>query len=145
MRLILTGSRTWDDARTIRQALDSFAAGLAEGGVPLLTVVHGAAPRGADEIGDQWVRFHRGDPVVTAERHPALWRKFGKRAGIVRNELMISKGADIVLAFVRDNSPGATHCAELAMEVGIPMCLWRYGEPGVESFDSRHLADEDVI
>lgn len=145
MRVLLTGSRSWDDAKTIRQALDALAEGLAQGGVPVLTIVHGACPNGADELADQWARYHRGEPFVTAERHPALWRKYGKRAGMVRNELMVSKGADLCLAFIRDNSPGATHCAELASDAGIPLRVWHLGEPGVTSMDSRHLADEDVL
>lgn len=146
MILILTGSRTWDDAKTIREALDAVARGLIEAGDLELVVRHGACPNGADAIADMWVRSWT-DPAlhVTADRHPALWRKFGKRAGMVRNEQMIALGASLVLAFIRDDSPGATHCAELASDRGIPLRVWRYGEPGVTSMDSRHLADEDVI
>lgn len=144
-RLLLTGSRTWDDAKTLRQALEAVASGLAQAGTDRLIVAHGACPNGADELGDQWVRYHRGDPLVVAERHPALWQKFGKRAGMVRNELMVSKGADLCLAFIRDASPGATHCAELASDAGIPLRIWHFGEAGVTAFDSQHLADEDVL
>jgi hypothetical protein len=144
MRVLVTGSREWDDAQTIWTALDAVAVGLAEARTPTLTVVHGAA-KGADELADRWVRTHTGELHVTAERHPALWQRYGRRAGIFRNELMISKGADLVLAFIRDDSPGATHCAELAADRGFPLRVWRYGEPGVTSMDSRHLADEDVL
>lgn len=145
MRVILTGSRTWDDAKTIRLALEAVADGAVAANIPMVTVVHGACPRGADEIADQWVRWYRGKTLVLAERHPALWTKYGKRAGMVRNEIMVSRGADLALAFIRDDSPGATHCAELASDAGMPLRVWRYGEPGVTSMDSRHLADEDVI
>lgn len=146
MKVLVTGSRSWDDAKTIHAALNAIALGVAQARGVSLTILHGACPNGADELADQWVRYHH-HPIglhVTAERHPALWRRFGKRAGMVRNELMVATRPDLVLAFIRDNSPGATHCAELAMEVGIPMRLWRYGEPGVESFDSRHVSDEEV-
>lgn len=145
MRILVTGSRTWDEAKTVRAALDAVARGAVEAQVELLTVVHGACPNGADELADQWARYYRGGLVVTAERHPALWVKFGKRAGFVRNEQMVATRPDLVLAFIRDNSPGATHCTELALDVGIPVRLWRYGVDGVESFDARHLADEDVM
>lgn len=145
MRIILTGSRSWNDAATIRLALEAVADAAIEANVPMVTVVHGACPNGADELADQWVRWYRGGTLVLAERHPALWTKYGKRAGIVRNEIMVSRGADLCLAFIRDDSPGATHCAELASDAGIPLRVWRYGEPGVTSMDSRHLADEDVI
>jgi hypothetical protein len=146
MKLVLTGSRAWDDAKTIRGALDAVARGLVEARDPELVVRHGACPNGADAIADMWVRSWMDSALhVTADRHPALWRKFGKRAGIVRNEQMIALGCSLVLAFIRDDSPGATHCAELASDAGIPLRVWRYGEPGVTSMDSRHLADEDVL
>ncbi len=143
-RLLVTASRTWDNDETIFKALEGVAYGAEGGEYSRLIVVHGACPKGGDAAADWWVRNWSADFPVTAERHPALWKKFGKRAGIVRNELMVSRGADLVLAFIRDNSPGATHCAELAMEVGMPVRLWRYGVTGVESFDSRHLTDEEV-
>lgn len=146
MRLLITGSRAWDDAKTIREALNAVARGLITARDAELVVVHGACPSGADAIGDMWVRSWADRTLhVTAERYPALWRKFGKRAGMVRNQQMIATRPDLVLAFIRDDSPGATHCAELAMEAGIPLKLWRYGQPGVESFDNRHLTDEEVI
>lgn len=158
MRVLVTGSRTWDDAKTIREALEAVSRGIAEAGWAPLVVVHGACPNGADEIADRWVRERAAGwariiadgsgkewPLLTAERHPALWQKFNKRAGIIRNEQMVSRGADLCLAFIRDDSPGATHCAELASDRGIPLRVWRYGEPGVTSMDSRHLADEDVM
>lgn len=130
----MTGSRTWDDALTIRQALDAVAFGAIGGRYERLTVVHGAAPRGADAIADMWVRSWSVDELhVTAERHPALWNEHGKRAGVVRNQRMIRLGADLVLAFIRDDSPGATHCAELAGEAGLPLQIFRYGQPGVMS------------
>lgn len=147
MKLVLTGSRTWDDARTIRDALDAVARGLVEAGDPELVVRHGACPNGADAIADMWVRSWT-DPAlhVTADRHPALWQKFGKRAGMVRNEKMIALGCSLVLAFIRDDSPGATHCAELAADRGIRLRVGRYGVPRVESMDApQHLVDEDVL
>lgn len=145
MRVLVTGSRTWDDAATIRQALEVVADAAIRANVPMVTVAHGACPNGADELADQWVRWYRGGTLVLAERHPALWQKYGKRAGIVRNEQMIATRPDLLLSFIRDDSPGATHCTELAMEAGVPVRLWRYGVEGVESLESRHLADEDVM
>jgi hypothetical protein len=131
VRVLVTGSRTWDDATTLRAALDAVAFGATEAGYRRLVVVHGACPSGADELADIWVRWHVGDLHVTAERHPALWHIHGKRAGIVRNNEMVAAGADLTLAFIRDGSPGATHCAEQASNAGIPMRVWHYGEQGV--------------
>ena len=45
-RLLVTGSRTWDDPRTVEQALAVILARHPEG----VVLVHGACPRGADAI-----------------------------------------------------------------------------------------------
>ena len=134
MRVLITGSRTWDDEETIRAALDAVAGSAAAAGFDRLTVVHGACPQGADAIADAWVRAH---PAATAERHPANWQKHGRGAGMVRNRAMVKRGADLVLAFIRDDSPGATQCADAAVEAGLILRVWRYGEPGVWASDSR--------
>lgn len=119
MRVIVTGSRTWTDKETVYGALDLIAdAARTEGRT--LVVAHGTAD-GADTIADMWVRHRQRDGwPVQVERNPADWRTYGKRAGMVRNQRMVAKGADACLAFVLDSSAGATHCAETAEVAGIP-------------------------
>jgi hypothetical protein len=46
---------------------------------------------------------------------------YNPQAGLARNRLMVELGADICLAFVRNGSRGASHCAALAEEAGIPV------------------------
>ena len=54
-------------------------------------------------------------------RHPADWRRLGRRARPVRNRAMVNLGAAVCLAFILDASPGAFGCAELAAAAGIPV------------------------
>jgi hypothetical protein len=143
-RCLVTGSRSWDDEQTIFKALDAVAFGAEGGGYARLVIVHGACPKGGDATADKWIRLRSGDFPVTAERHPALWEKYPRRAGIIRNESMVALGAHLALAFIRDGSAGASHCAELADEVGIPLQVFHYGQPGVVNFTARHLTDEEV-
>jgi len=118
MRILITGSRNWPDrvavANAIRQAwIDADK--------PYrVTVVHGGA-RGADYIADQFAKHMRFE----IEQHVADWDKYGKRAGYVRNQQMVDSGIDICLAFIYNESKGATMCAKLAEEAGIPVKYWR--------------------
>ena len=128
-RVLITGSRTWICRATVRDAL-------AEVWHPDTMLVSGACPRGADALCEAcW--FHWGGRV---ERHPADWRPHGifdRAAGFRRNEAMIAIGADICLAFIQDNSAGATHTARLAQQAGIRTVIYRAttGMPGITRHD----------
>lgn len=88
-RLIVCGSRNWDDPKPIAWVI----AGMCERLGPL-TVVHGAA-RGADDLAGVVARKFG----LLEEPHPADWRGQGKMAGPRRNRLMLDLGADYVVAF----------------------------------------------
>ncbi|TQS43742.1 DUF2493 domain-containing protein [Cryptosporangium phraense] len=130
MRILVTGSRTWTDARTIATTLDRATDG--HPGPHIL--VHGGA-RGADTIAAT-LAGRRGWQV---EAHPADWptcapdcrpghrrtrydgATYCPTAGHRRNAAMVAAGADLCLAFIRANSTGACHCANLAETAGIPV------------------------
>lgn len=119
-RILVTGSRTWDDIlRMTSELRDEVLAARMCGASPV--IVHGACPRGADMIAARWARGYD----VPQEPHPADWAAHGKTAGFRRNAAMAALGADVCLAFIKDGSPGATHCAEAAREAGIPVRYFR--------------------
>lgn len=111
MRILITGSRTWPDPQILRDAILEVLKP-APGSVH--TIVHGGAV-GADSMADAVAR----SLGLVVEAHPAYWTIYGKRAGYVRNSDMVSLGADICLAFIHNNSRGATMCANLAQRAGI--------------------------
>lgn len=113
MRILVTGSRTWNDHGVIEDAL--FNAWLYLGRPEEWTLVHGTAP-GADTLAEM-VAQKAG---ATIERHPADWLQYGKRAGFLRNAEMVRLGADLCLAFIQDGSAGASMTAQLAEAAGIP-------------------------
>lgn len=134
MRLLVTGSRIWDDADYIRRVLDGLFNDHPFGFV----LHHGACPTGADAIADAWaVQMRRDGADLLVVRHPARWRDdqggFDRRAGFRRNAEMVTDvvHADVAQtavchAFIRDRSGGATHCANLAAKAGIPVIRHRW-------------------
>ncbi|MCX4809033.1 DUF2493 domain-containing protein [Streptomyces sp. NBC_01239] len=128
-RVLVTGSRTWDDVTTIGAALEQA---LIDAGPHPVLVVHGACPSGADWHADHYARWLRGKGCsIDVEPHRA--EDFGPwpACGPFRNKHMVSLGADLCLAFIgpctspRCHRPrphpshGATHCADLAEQAGI--------------------------
>lgn len=119
MRILVTGSRTWDDGDTICAAL--LEAWYDAGSPADAVLVSGNCPKGADRIAEEFWG-------LTIELHPAGWNRHGKRAGFVRNAEMVALGADVCLAFIRDGSAGATMTAALAESAGIPTRRFIYGQ-----------------
>lgn len=119
MRILVTGSRNWENEARIRFAFRTMAQQYAATDI---TVVHGACPTGADALADKIARewgFH-------VETHPADWGTHGKRAGFVRNAHMADLGADMCLAFPLGESKGTRMMMDLAMKKHIP--VYNFGE-----------------
>lgn len=140
MRILVTGSRDWDDRLAIYRALNAICEEFGLNYPPdeygntmpdpsRFTLVHGHCPTGADHWADEWCIGNN----FLAERHAADWSR-GRRAGPERNGVMVTTldADDLCVAFIgnctspRCNLPGdhpshgATGCASLAEKAGIP-------------------------
>ena len=116
MRVLITGSRYFTDYGIVSAALRAEWVR----GEPM-TVIHGCA-QGADQLAHQIAdeNWHLG---IHPEPHPAKWRRDGKAAGFIRNQEMISSGADVCLAFFKEGAGnrGTADCAGRAAKAGIPV------------------------
>lgn len=108
MRVLVCGSRTWDDAVEIAEALKHLPRGS--------TVIHGGA-RGADQLAGT-VAAKLG---FTVETYPADWDLHGRSAGAIRNIEMIETRPDKVVAFWDGRSIGTKHTLDLARKAEIPV------------------------
>lgn len=113
-RLLVCGSRDWDDYTAMRRVLFGF---LVKSG----TLVHGAAP-GADSMAGVICESHFG--VVKVDPYPADWDQHGNAAGPIRNQQMLEEGEpDIVLAFVNKplaESKGTRDMVQRSVKWGVP-------------------------
>lgn len=118
MRILVTGSRDWQDKDAIRRALLAIAQNVGQG--DLITVVHGDAA-GADRIAGD-VAIEQGWEI---DVYPADWDRYGKRAGPIRNSAMLVKRPDICVAFPIPGSRGTwdmVHKAEAALVPTLVHC-----------------------
>jgi hypothetical protein len=115
-RVIITGCRHWEPVDLAIEVLGRLAKKYGPG----LVIVHGAAS-GVDETFSNYASMLS----ISQERHPALWGKYGNRAGPTRNQEMVDLGAVLCVAVHRDihNSKGTRDCARRAIAAGIPTCL----------------------
>ncbi|MFF3453276.1 SLOG family protein [Streptomyces sp. NPDC002730] len=123
IRLLVTGSRTWTDPDLIQGVIGEVL-WLRRLRPRDLLLIHGACPRGADAMADQFAR----DIGMSVRRHSADWGTYGKRAGFLRNAEMVRAGADLCFAFIRGGSAGASMTADLAIKAGIPTEVFKQGD-----------------
>jgi hypothetical protein len=107
-RIIVCGSRKWLDRERIADRLFDCPTDA--------TIVHGNA-KGADRIAHQEAQ----KLGLLVEPHPAEWERYGKRAGIIRNEEMAALGAELCIAFWDGSSVGTRHMMGAAAARGIPV------------------------
>lgn len=115
MKVVITGSRSWTDYRTIRRRLQRLPGDT--------LIIHGAA-RGADSLAQKAAEYH----MLRTEVYPADWERYGKRAGYIRNAFMLDQKPDLVLAFWDGESKGTLHTMKEAQRRGIPVEVIR--DPG---------------
>jgi hypothetical protein len=113
MRLLVFGSRNFDDKETLEFLLNEFSKK-----ENIEVVIEGEAP-GADTMARQWAKSRR-IPVLP---FPADWKKHGKAAGPIRNKQMIDEGnPDCVYGFIKGSlsrSRGSKNMVEQARRANL--------------------------
>ena len=113
-RLVVAGSRNFDDYALLSAELDKLLAGKTN-----ITIVSGTA-RGADRLGERYASEHN----LRIERFPAEWEKYHKGAGPIRN-MQMDQSADTVIVFWDNESSGTKNIIECARKQDIPYRIVR--------------------
>lgn len=91
MKLLICGSRYWDNYEYIDYAIDRLKPSC---------IIQGGA-QGADRIA-KIIAEKKNIQVIEC---PADWDKYGKRAGHIRNGEMLKEKPDLVIAFIKSGLP----------------------------------------
>lgn len=114
MRVIVTGSRKWEQPSVVYDALNEV---YQQHGP--FTLVHGACATGADFYAHRWYEVAGRALGVGEIKYRAEWARHGRAAGPRRNAVMVHAGADLVLAFPLPGGSGTQGTMELARAAGI--------------------------
>lgn len=128
MKVIIAGGRNIDELHIVQQAvrMSGFAISLE---------VSGGAP-GADTLGETVAWGLR----VPVKRYPAEWNKYGKGAGMVRNEEM-AKNAQALVAIWDGASRGTKHMIHIATYYGLEVYVHRVVHDGLGWFHKPVVED----
>jgi len=120
--VLVTGSRNWAALGVIYRALESYSRS------ELVELIVGDCPTGADEHARRWARVWE----VPLGLCRADWKRYGKRAGPLRNGEMVRRLAEFrargavcqVEAFPLSVSKGTRDCMKQARAAGFPVREW---------------------
>ena len=108
IKVIIAGGRDFDDYHRLCRVCDKFLKDQNN-----VEIVSGGC-KGADLLGERYAA-ERNYPI---KQFPADWRRYGKSAGLKRNNEMATY-ADALIAFWDGESKGTKHMIELATKAGL--------------------------
>lgn len=117
-RILICGDRDYKDWMQVREYLDTISR--------TAIIIHGGA-RGADSIAGNLATYLNMKVI----KYPADWDKYGRAAGILRNQQMLDEGhPDLVVYFHKDleNSKGTKDMVTRAVDNKIKTINGETGE-----------------
>lgn len=109
MKVIVAGSRDWEDRGLVYATLDRFP-------YPVDFVIYGDA-RGPDAFGKEWAQ----ENIIPFRPFPAAWRTLGEKAGPMRNQGMVDyvKPGGALVAFWDGKSAGTADVIRRATKANL--------------------------
>lgn len=117
MKIAIIGSRTFLDYELLSNTIKNY---LSENNLIIKSVVSGGA-KGADTLAEKFALENTIEMIVFKPD----WKRFGKRAGFIRNTLII-ENSDIVFAFWEGKSSGTKDSIEKAKSLNKKVIITHY-------------------
>ena len=114
-RIVIAGCRYYKNYDEAKKYIDECLMSLSE--EHTIIIISGGAD-GADSIGECYAAEHGFE----IERYPALWNKYGKKAGPLRNRQM-AQVCDMVICFWDGKSNGTRSMIDNAKKLGKRVCV----------------------
>jgi hypothetical protein len=114
MKLAVVGSRSFQDKKRLFRVLDQINK------VKKISLIVSGGALGADSLSEEWAKDHQVEFLMFKPE----WQKYGKRAGFLRNQLIVEH-ADAVVAFWDGQSRGTKHSMNLTNEANKPLLIIR--------------------
>lgn len=131
MRVLVCGSRTFQDYEKLKQTLLDYHFGFGQLEKGQIEVIISGEAKGADSLAKRFANTFR----FKYEGYPALWGQYGKSAGFKRNKQMLEEGKpDIVFAFWDGVSRGTQNMIQLARSAGVEVRIIEYRKEIEERF-----------
>jgi hypothetical protein len=111
-KILMCGDRNWSSEEAINQFFKLL---------PKNIIIISGNARGADYLVEQYCKINNIENKI----FPANWKKHGKAAGPIRNNLMLDEKPELVIAFHGDirNSKGTIHTVSSARTRKIPVLI----------------------
>jgi hypothetical protein len=103
MKVLVCGSRGWESVWQVRMVYSELDR------IKPTEIISGGA-RGADRVAEVWAKSNSVPITVFTPD----WEKYGRSAGILRNNQMLDTNPDLVLAFWDGLSKGTKHTIDEA-------------------------------
>ena len=115
MIVAVVGSRTFSDWELLNRYLTDFHL------KNTITRIISGGARGADTLAEKWAKANN----IATTIYRAEWDKYGKRAGMIRNRLIISN-SEHCIAFWDGASHGTKNDIELCHTLNVPCTVIRF-------------------
>lgn len=127
MKILITGGRDYSNREYVDQVLNEM---YIKHKNEFSLVLGGAS--GVDTFAQDWACFMK----VNHHVFYADWRRYGKRAGFLRNKVMANQKPDMAVAF--PGGPGTKMMIKICVEKNIPVIRRPIIECGVELWSNEN-------